>query len=118
MVCGVSRTPGDKGKPPAAGASALMTFIYLQRSQVMGASFLLPPQDHHLHTQTHCLCKWEGAMNAECLSFLVHTSLGSAPLFRPHPLHSWVSTMLCCPTQASAPVTEVWNSTLSSFLMA
>lgn len=59
-------------------------------------------------------------MNAECLSFLdvSHTSLGSAPLFGPHPLHSWVSTMLCCPTQVSAPVTEVWNSTLSSFLMA
>lgn len=34
-------------------------------------------------------------MNTECLSFLdvSHTSLRSAPLFRPHPLHSWVSSM-------------------------
>lgn len=98
---GLTRTPGDNGKPqelmlPAAGDSTLMTFVCLQRSQVVGASVLLPPQDHHLHTQTHCLCEWAGRMNAECLSFLDvrHTFLGSAPLFRSHPLHSWVSTVL------------------------
>lgn len=41
--------------PPAAGASALMAFVSLQRSQVVSASVLLPPQDHHLHTQIHRL---------------------------------------------------------------